>query len=81
MKTGLLTTNFSSGFASEKRADIKSSFCVDTKQQVIFPLEMHSYILPASQFHFICSHNRTLCDFKYVENVEILSFWIERSFA
>lgn len=81
MKTGLLTTNFYSRFASEKRADIKSSFCIDTKQQVIFPLEMHSYILASTQFHFICSHNRTLCDFKYAQNVEILSSWIERSFA
>jgi hypothetical protein len=72
MKTVLLTTNFSSRFAAEKRADKSLSFCVDTKQQVIFPLKLHSYILSASLSHFICSHNHMLFDFKFAENVETL---------
>jgi hypothetical protein len=72
MKTALLTTNFSFRFAAEKRAGKSSRFCVERKQQVIFPLKLHVYILSASHSHFICSHNHTLCDFKFAENVETL---------
>jgi hypothetical protein len=81
MKTALLITDFSSRFPVEKRADKTSSFCFETKQQGIFPLKLHSYILSASHSHFVSSHNHTLCDFKFAENVGTLWFGKERSFA
>lgn len=81
MKTALLTTNFSSSFAAEKRANKTSSFCVETKQQAISPHKLRIYILSAPHSHSICSHNTLLCDFKFAENVETLWFGKERSFV
>jgi len=72
MKTALLITNFSSRFAAEKRADKTSSFCVETKQQAIFPVKLLSYILSDSHSLFISSRNHMLCDFIFAENVENL---------